>query len=181
MPNLSGALANQVSNVNLMSNLKFAFKIQRFPDVNYFVQKVNLPSINFPTTPRPTPFTTVPMEGDHLVYEPLKVTFLVDEYLKNWNHLYDWMTGITFPRNYNEYKNLVTSNSNIRPNSGDKYSDISLIILTNKSNPIVNVFFRNCFPNDLSGINFDTTNTDVEPINSTVNFIYTHYDVEILG
>jgi hypothetical protein len=181
MPNLSGALANQVSNVNLMSNLKFVFKIQRYPDVNYFVQRVNLPNVSFPTTPRPTPFTTIPMEGDHLLYEQLTVSFLVDENLKNWNNLYAWMTGITFPRSFSEFRELKTRNSTIRPDSGDIYSDISLTILSNKSNPISNVMFRNCFPNELTGISFDTTNTDVEPILSTVTFAYTWYDVELLG
>lgn len=181
MPNFSGALANQVSNVNLMSNLKFGFKILRYPELNYFVQRVNLPGVSFPTTPRPTPFTTVPMEGDHIVYEPLQVSFLVDEDLRNWNSMYTWMTGITFPRSFDEFRQLKNTNVDIRPDSGNLYSDVTLTILSNKSNPIANVHFRNAFPNNLTPIEFDTTNTDVVPIISTVTFQYVYYDVEIVA
>ncbi len=181
MPNTQGALSNQVTNVNLMSNLKFAFRIQRYPGINYFIQRVNLPGVSFPVTIRPTPFTDVPIEGDHLVYEPLQVTFLVDEDLKNWNDMYTWMTGITFPRSFDEFRELKNQNIVISPDYGNIYSDVTLTILTNKSNPIANIFFRNAFPTVLTPIEFDTTNTDVSPITSTVTFRYTYYDVETLA
>jgi hypothetical protein len=91
------------------------------------------------------------------------------------------MTGITFPRSFEEFKNLKTRNAKIRPDYGELYSDITLTILTNKSNPIANIFFRDCYPNNISSIEFDTTNDDVVPVTATVTFIYLFYDIEILG
>jgi hypothetical protein len=181
MPRKIGAVARQIENINQLSNLKFAFRIERFPEVNYFVQRANLPSVSIQSVSQPNPFIPIPQQGDRMNYEPLSISFVVDEYLKNWISIYRWMEGITFPQNFEQFKDIRFSNTTINPDTGNLFSDITLSILTNKSNPKLNIFFKNAFPISLSSINFDTTEVSVESVICEVSFIYNYFDIEIVS
>jgi len=138
------------------------------------------------------PFKNIPMMGDKIEYEPLTITFIVDEYLDNYQSLHDWMTGIGFPSNRGEFSTFrdVTSNTPavgstqpvdlVGKSTADlaMYSDAFLMILSNKNNPILNVNFQNVFPTSLSGLSFTQGATDVEYMTADVEFQYQIYKFE---
>lgn len=179
MPNV-GAYQNQVKNLNLLSNVKFNITIDRFPEVVYFVESASLAGISFPAIDRGNQLVNIREQGDHLLYDDFLVKFKVDEAFKNWYSIYFWMTGITFPKSTDQFKALKNANTSLRPDSGNLYSDITVTMMSNKSNPIINVYYRNAFPVRLSEIIFNTTEQDINPIVATVNFAYTYYDIEFL-
>ena len=130
--------------------------------------------------------------GEKITYNPLTITFIVDEYLENYKSLHDWMTGIGFPSNRSEFRTHrdVTSNT---PAGGSEppvdliglatpdramYSDAFLMILSNKNNPILNVNFENVFPTSLSGLDYTQGATDVEYMTAEVEFQYQIYKFE---
>ena len=41
------------------------------------------------------------------------------------------------------------------------------------------VKFKNIYPTFVSGIDFDSSNTDAETIIATATFAYTHYEIEV--
>ena len=43
------------------------------------------------------PFNNIPVMGDKLTYSDLTITFIVDEYLENYQSLHNWLTGYGFP------------------------------------------------------------------------------------
>ena len=53
-----------------------------------------------------------------------------------------------------------------------KYSDLTIVLHTNKSNPNYKIKFTDCFPTSLSSIQFDSTPTGMDPIvvDATFNF-----------
>lgn len=181
MPRQIGAVARQIENINQLSNLKFNFRIERYPEINYFVQRANLPSVSIQSIPQPNPFIPIPQQGDKMNYENFNISFAVDEYLKNWKSIYDWMQGISFPQNFEQFKEIRFSNTVLNKDTGDLFSDITLSILTNKSNPKLNIFFRNAFPVSLSSINFDSTEVSVETVIAEVSFVYNYFDIEIVS
>ena len=60
------------------------------------------------------------------------------------------------------------------------FSDATLTILSNKNNPILNVFFRDMYPVVLGALDYTQTATDVEYMTSTVDFAYQIYEFEVL-
>ena len=171
------AISTQPSNPSFLSPLGFKLQIKKLPTVNYFIQSVNIPSVSLGTADAETPFVKIPFPGTKLTFGNLQVTFKVDEDMKNYMEIYDWLKGVGFPDNFAQYTNVAGA----ALASGDGvYSDISLIVMTSAMNPNMEVTFFDCFPVDLSELNFDSTSADVEYITATVSFANRRFDIKAL-
>ena len=171
------AISTQPSNPSFLSPLGFKLQIKKLPTVNYFIQSVNIPSVSLGTADAETPFVKIPFPGTKLTFGNLQVTFKVDEDMKNYMEIYDWLKGVGFPDNFAQYTNVAGA----ALASGDGvYSDISLIVMTSAMNPNMEVTFFDCFPVDLSELNFDSTSADVEYITATVSFANRRFDIKTL-
>ena len=187
-------LARQPDKLDYASPTQFRFGIHQLPKVEFFTVSANLPGISAGTAIRATPFKDIPTMGEKLDYENLSISFIVDEYLENYISLHNWMIGIGFPRDREQFRTYrdVTSNT---PAGGkapsvdligkavpDKamYSDAFLQILSNKNNPILEVSFENAFPISLSALDFTQTATDVEYMVATAEFAYQIYEIKTL-
>jgi hypothetical protein len=160
------------SNKNFLSPLGFSFQIKKAPNVNFFVQNVNVPDLIFGESVFPTPFIRVPVQGDHVIYGDLAVTFAVDEEMQNFAEIYDWMNEIGFPDSYEEYKRISSRD----PIEGDGvYSDISLFVLSSQMNPIYEIKFEDAFPTSLGGMNFDTRTEDIQYVTAQATFKFRRY------
>ena len=157
-------IANQPTNINQLNVVSFATNFLRMPGVNYFCQRVNIPGISLANTIQSTPFANIPIEGDVLEFEDLSLAFVVDEDMQNYLELYNWLHALGFPERYAQYDNQAGK---------DIKSDVNIIIHTNKSNPNYSIVFKDVFPISLGVINFDTNNTDLEPIVVEASFKYT--------
>jgi hypothetical protein len=58
------------------------------------------------------------------------------------------------------------------------FSDASLTVLSNKNNPVVNIFFRDLYPTALDAIEFTQAATDVDYIVVSATFAYSIYEIE---
>ncbi len=172
-------LDNQPTNVNLLAPQKFNFIVKKLPHVNFWLQQVNIPSIKINPTAHPTPFVKIPYSGDQVQYEPLNITFKLDEDMENYMELHNWLRGLAFPESFSEHAELVAEGE--QPGGGEGiFSDISLMILTNLSNPNIEITFRDAFPVSLSEIRFDTTSDDIKFLDGAASFRYTLFDVKTL-
>lgn len=171
------AISTQPSNPSFLSPLGFKLQIKKLPTVNYFIQSVNIPSVSLGTADAETPFVKIPFPGTKLTFGNLQVTFKVDEDMKNYMEIYDWLKGVGFPDNFAQYTNVAGA----ALASGDGvYSDISLLVMTSAMNPNMEVTFYDCFPVDLSELNFDSTSADVEYLTATVSFANRRFDIKAL-
>ena len=197
---VTNSLSRQPTKLDYASPTQFKFSIIKLPKVEYFCTAANIPGISLGgAMSQVTPLKDVPLPGDKLTYEPLQMTFLVDENLENFQEIHGWLVGLGFPRDYSEFRNLVASgddrfpakNQSIStepgkvkygsPNVGGTYSDATLTVLTSKNNPQLEVRFRNVFPTSLTGLNYDQQATDVEYLTATVSFNYEIYDFATVG
>lgn len=169
------ALTRQPTNRNFLSPLGFKFVLSKAPAIEYFVQSVNIPSITMGSPTIPTPFVKVPLAGDHLDFGELNLSFKIDEDMKNYFEIYNWLKGLGFPDNYNQYRNIA----NLATRDG-VYSDATLVILTSSKNPNIEVRFKSIFPISLEAVEFDTTQTDVEYVSTSVTFKYQSFDINVL-
>ena len=156
-------IANQPTNMNQLNVVSFETNFLRMPNINYFCQRVNIPGISLANTIQSTPFANIPIEGDVLEFEDLSLSFIVDEDLQNYLEMYNWLIALGFPERYAQYDNQTS----------DIKSDVNIIIHTNKSNPNYSIVFKDVFPVSLGVLNFDTNNTDLEPIIVDATFKYT--------
>ena len=194
MATAQSPLARQPDKLDYASPTQFKFGIHQLPKVEFFTLSANVPGISADTVTQPTPYKDIPIVGDKLNYENLSITFLVDEYLENYISLHNWMTGIGFPTDRQEFRTFrdVTSNT---PASGKTpptdlvgkaipdralYSDAYLMVLSNKNNAIVEVDFQNIFPISLGGLDFTQNVTDVEYVTATADFAYQIYEINTL-
>lgn len=160
-------------NKNMLSPLGFSFHIKKLPEFNFFVQSVTLPGVNFPPIDQPTPFKIVPRYGDHLVYGELAVTFKVNEDLGNYIELYNWLVGLSFPDNFDQYKNLAESDKQLIGEGLE--SDSYLMIMSSAMNPLIRIDIEDLFPVALSDLTFDSRDTAVDYIEATASFKFLKY------
>jgi len=160
-------------NKNMLSPLGFSFSIKKIPDVNFFVQSVTLPGIQMGETQMPTPFKSIPVYGDHIVYGDLQVTFKVNEDLSNYRMIFDWITGIAFPDDFKQHKDLV--DADISGSGEGIESDAVLTILSSSMNPVIIVDIRDLFPISLTDLEFNSRDTSVEYIEATAAFKFLNY------
>ena len=192
MATASSPIARQPDQLDYASPTQFRFGIKQLPDVEFFTINANLPGISATPIDYATPYKPIPIMGDALTYSDLTITFIVDEYLENYQSLHGWMTGYGFPSSRKEFRTYREETA-LAPAAGatpavdklglatpDKamYSDAFLMILSNKNNPILNVNFQNVFPISLGDLTYTQGATDVEYITVDATFQYQIYKLE---
>lgn len=167
-------LTEQPTNPSFLSQLGFRFQLKKAPNLNFFVQSVEMPGLSLDQANVDTPFTKVPYPGTRLTFDNLRVTFKVDEDMKNYLEIFNWLKGIGFPDNFDQYRGPSMRKPVLNDNI---FSDISLTILTSAMNPNISIDFYDCFPVDLSGFSLDSSSADVEYISATVTFAIRRFEV----
>ena len=162
--------STQPGNINQLNIVNFEINFSRLPTVEYFCQRINIPAVILGDTFQPTPFLNTPVEGDTLVFESVNMSFILDEDMQNYIEMYDWLTALGFPREYGQFRVLQDAGSATEYSS--KFSEMDIILHTNKSNPNYKVTFNDVFPTSISAVQFDTTASSLDPIivDATFNF-----------
>lgn len=177
-------LTRNPSNTDLLQSTKFRITFDRLPGLTYFCQQANLPGLSLTEIVKPTPFVELYVPGEKLTYDTLNITFLVDEDLYGWKQIHDWMRGITFPTDFEEYLKLQRDSAkllNYRSAAPTgQYSEAIMTIFTNKNNPNLRVKFYEVFPISLSTIIFNTQETAENIIAADAAFRFTYYDFEAI-
>ena len=197
---VTNSLTRQPTKLDYASPTQFKFSIIKLPKVEYFCTSVNIPGVNLGETTQATPLKKIPVPGDTLTYEPLQMTFLVDENLENFQEIHGWLVGLGFPRDQKEFRNLISSgndrfptrnSTNVSTEAGKtKYaaadvgaslSDATLTVLSSKNNAQCEIRFRDMYPTGLTGLQYNQQAADVDYLTATVSFSYLIYDFANVG
>ena len=171
------AIDNTPQNRNFLSPLDFQFSIKKAPNVNFFIQRVNIPSITLPSPTAPNPFVKIPYPGEHLTFGNLNISFKVDEDLQNYLELYNWINALGKPQDYKQY---LTISEQPSYSGNGIYSDISVIALDSRKIPNYEVVYIDAFPTSLSEIVFNTTDSTVNYITAKSSFKYTYFNISTI-
>jgi len=189
----------QPTKLDYASPTQFKFNIFKLPKVEYFCTSVNLPGISLNTVTQPTPLKPIPIPGEGLKYEILKMTFIVDENFENYQEIHGWLVGLGFPRDHSEFRNLALSGNDRFPGSSQPFSseigkvkygsanpggilsDATLTTLTSKNNPQLEIRFRDLFPTGLTGLQFTQQTGDINYLTAEVEFEYSIYEFATVG
>jgi len=160
-------------NVNFLSPLLFKFQIKKTPNLNFYVQNVNIPGVHLPPAETPNPFVKIPYPGDHIQYDDIMINFKVDENFTNWLEIYNWIKALGFPKNFGQHAAIELPSV---PLGEGKTSDISLIVLNSQRVPTFDVTFIDAFPISLSSLIFDVSREDLNYIDAAATFRFTSYE-----
>jgi len=161
-------------NVNHLYQNKYKFILQKLPHVQFFCTSANIPGINVQNQEIYNSINYLNVAGTKVRFEDLSVIFKVDEDLKNYIELRNWIIGIGSPTTADEFKKLIQENSLHEKPSYDIYSDGSIATLNNVHQFNLKVTYKDMFPIGLSGINFDEQNV---PVVAQANFKYLNFDI----
>ena len=168
-----------ITNRNFLSPLGFKFALKRSPGVAFFCNQANIPEMTLGVAEQPTPFKDIPVPGDKIQFGDLQLRIMVDEDLENFMEIQNWIRGLGYPENMDEFEDLtkqsVLGGFGFAQSGDNIYSDGTLQILSNNLVPAFQVVFSDLFPYSLSTVQFDATDTDVEYFTADVSFKYTVY------
>jgi hypothetical protein len=153
--------------INPLLPTYYRFTIDRLPNVTYFCQTASLPTVTMSEVQIPSPF--VPLKfPSKLDFDELSITFVVDEQMKNWLEIFNWMRSCTQVEGFEEFaatnRHLTTAN---------------LYILNSTKNPKITVTFEGLYPRTLSALDFSSSIMDPEAMQATATFAYRNYNVEV--
>ena len=185
----------QPSKLDYASPVQFRFKMTKIPKVEFFVQTANIPGISLGTATVPTPLYDYPVPGDTINYQTLELSFLVDENLNNYKELHDWISGLGFPKNHQQFADLQATSADRFPGStassaatgskqtpaplaeGGTYSDATLTVLSSKNIAKTEIRFSNVYPISLGSLSYDIKASDVDYLQVQASFNYLNYDI----
>ena len=173
------------SNPNELDYLRpnaFKFQIHNIPNTSFFCNAANIPEINLPPATQSTPLVDIGQPGDKLEFGTLMIRFLIQEDMKNYKELYDWLIGLGFPEDHKQYaaygKTQEYRFPDINPTKQaalGQFSDASLFLLDSNNNLQTEFQFRDAFPVSLQGLDFEISSGQTDYMVGVAMFRYRDY------
>ena len=189
-----GATHRQPTVFDYSQSNQFKVFLPIFPTTEWFVVRANVPSVQLGTADRYTPFVNIQLVGDHITYGDFSMTFIVDENLKNYMEMYNWVKNIGFPFEHAQFNVLDRPDYGNRSggtkynpekdtyskvHDEDLYSDILLHIMSGKNNLVATCEIYEAFPTTLGAIEYSQQETDMTYAQCEVGFAYSWFDVKV--
>ena len=187
--------ASQPTTYDYASPNQWRINFDRLPLTTWFCTNANIPGITLGEAQYPTPMSDIPISGDKLTFDTLNIQFLVDEELKNYREMWEWLVGLGFPKQHSQFSDVLSESklNTVLPGAsrmtysnkagqkstltdGASYSDATMTFYNSKNIAKVEVHFRDIFPTSLSGIDLTTDTSDVEYIRVDASFRYLYYE-----
>ena len=168
------------SDLNFLSPNGFILSIERLPKVTFFCQQVNLPSISLAGLETPTPLSVIKIPSERLEFSDLQLQFAIDGQMNNWVEVYNCMKGLGFPETSTQYttENMLRGFSE-SSELANNYSDARLIVLGPNNTPVRTFSFVDCYPTQLGGVEFSSTNTDVPYATASLTLEYSYFKLDL--
>lgn len=160
-------------------------RFARMPHLSFMIQEVNLPTITAAVPQVQTATRYSKFVPDRLNFDPLTVTFLVDEEYRVHRELYRWMWGMTGGTDRStvvaefvgeEATYIWPGTSKPRDALNVLSSTYAGLTIVNPAKiPILRILFYNLFITSLGGVQLTTTGNPEQPITATATFEYEFY------
>jgi hypothetical protein len=167
-------MPNTIDNQNFLQPTGFKVILSRknYPNVEFFAQSFQHPDVSLNPAVQSFSRTAIPYPGDTLNFSEISVQYIVDEDLKAYNEIYQWMLRLVNEPYYTELDRL--KDDTIIPSVGQ----LSVIVLTSHNNKNVTFKYIDAFPTSLGDISLEATNATVEPIVAPITFAYSYFIME---
>ena len=110
----SSAFGKQIQNRNFLSPVGFKFTLAKYPKVDFFSNSARIPELSLGTAIQPSYLKDIDVPGEKLTYGDPTVRFLVDENMKNYMAVHNWLKGIGFPETPQQFADQTTNSDGVR-------------------------------------------------------------------
>lgn len=176
---------NPIENRNFLAPTGFKFTLEKSPGVAFFCNSANIPSLDLGVAVQPSYLKDIDRPGDKLVFGDLSIRFLVDEDLKNYMEIQNWMRGLGYPEKLDQIYDLQKTGNRGMDLKTRKleniFSDGTMSVLNSSLVSNFLIKFQGLFPYSLTTLSFDATDTDIEYFTAEVSFKYTYYEITNLS
>jgi len=150
---------NTKENLSFLTPTSFKMTIDKlaYPNVEFTIQTISIPDVSMDGASYATPSRNVAFSGDKVNYAQLALTFIVDEKLKNYSEIHDWILKMA---------NGDTKGIN---------KDITIHIMSSHNNVSKEIQFVDAYPTSVSALPFDVTSTSTEFLVATATFNYSYF------
>ena len=167
---------DQLTNRNFLSPIGFLFILDKARKVSFLCQKAEIPTVELGQVEIPTRgLVPIPVEGN-MRYSEFSMEFIVDEDLRNYMQIHNWMRALGTPQEFKERRVWIDKYAD-SPSEDPRFSDATLQVLNNNNIANFDVVFKDMFPVSLSSLPFDVTGGDNDYFTSTATFRYTLYEI----
>jgi hypothetical protein len=177
---MATALSNTPSNQNFLHPNKFQLTFSRVPNIQYFCQAVSVPGISMGEVPVTTPFVEKYSPGEKAIYDMLNVTFAIDEEMRSWIEIHDWIRAMTFPEDFQQYQELPRLSRGTGNPKTPQFSDATLTIFSSSYTALYRFKFVDVFPTSLASFMLASQDTPENILTSDASFRYTYYTIDKL-
>lgn len=151
---------------SMLSPINFGFVLDKTPNTNYLVQKVDIPGMQLGIVETPTPGFVRIVNPGNIQYGDLTVTFKVGEDLSDYLEIFNWMVELGHPDNGEQYERT--------------FHDAAVMIMDSAKRPIVTIKFTDVIPMSLSPLEFDSTLQGVQYVDATATFRFQRFFYETI-
>ena len=138
---MADPFVNQIQNRNFLAPVGFKFTLAKYPKVSFFSNSARIPELSLGTAVQPSYLKDIDIPGEKLTYGDLTIRFLVDENMKNYMAMHNWLKGIGFPETPQQFKDQTTDKDGLRDEK-EVFSDGSLHILNSNFQDVAIVRFN---------------------------------------
>lgn len=150
-------------NRNQAIGTSFKLEIPGLEEVNYFVQTTEIPGMTMSGVDAPYQKFGTNVPSNRIEFDPLNLTFLVDEDYANYESLYAWMVNVT------RTEPIAAAESNMMRN-------ITLHVTNSNKNTQIAIKYHRAYPTMLSPIPLESSTTDAVPIVANAIFRYQFFE-----
>lgn len=177
------SLPSDTFNLFPASPTNHVIQFGRMPMTTFLVQEVNLPAVSGTIARVATPGAITRHVSDKLTYDPLTVTFMLDEEFRAWRELYAWLLGMSggydrsvlvadFIQQHFEYTDIDPKYRHANASR----TTAGLTIINPAKIPMLRFIFHNLYITSLGDVRFDTKATDtITPLTCSATFEYDYY------
>jgi len=148
-----------------MRNNNFTVTFDKLKDLAFTVNDIPIPGMTLGEAIMPTRTLDLYLPSDKISFDPVTITFNVDENLENYLGIYNWIMDLGHPD-----RSKVT-----RPDDKDAISDAIITVLNNQKNPIYNIVLKDCFPTSLAELPMNLQSSD--PVVCTLTIRYSYFEI----
>jgi len=159
---------------NFLQTNSYQLILPRFPRVQYFSTDFVLPEIQLQPAYSSTPYTDLKFAGDKPMFGAMTFTFMVDETMKNYEEVFNWMNGIGFSSDHSDYTNFENKSS-AQP-LGEQ--DAKVVVMSSKSNPVRSLTFFDAIPTALSGFQMTSQDPETNYVKASLTMVYTRFEFD---